>query len=68
MLYDLSKDIGEKNDLSGNMPERVVEMKKRLAKWRFENIPARYATSSNKEYSPQADDALPEPEGEMFIR
>jgi len=67
-LYDLSKDIGEKNDLSVSMPERVSDMKKRLAKWRFSNVPARYDSRSNPNYNPQLEDALPEPKGKLFVR
>jgi hypothetical protein len=29
-LYDLSKDIGEKNDLSEKMPQKTAELKKIL--------------------------------------
>ena len=67
-LFDLSKDIGESNDLSGAMPERVGRMKKALAEWRVENVPARYDTSANPGYNPQADQALPEPQGPLFVR
>ena len=67
-LFDLSKDIGETTDLSGAMPERVSAMKKGLAKWRFENIPARYDTSANPKYDPQAEQALPPPQGPLFVR
>jgi len=67
-LFDLSKDISETNDLSAGMPERVGRMKKALAKWRFENIPARYDTAANPRYNPQADDALSAPQGLLFVR
>jgi len=67
-LYDLSTDIGERNDLSDSMPERVANMRKRLATWRFEKIPARYDTSANKRYEPQSKQALPQPEGKLFVR
>ena len=67
-LFDLSKDIGETTDLSGAMPERVSEMKQRLAKWRFENIPALYDTRANPKYDPQAEQALPPPQGPLFVR
>jgi hypothetical protein len=50
------------------MPERAGRMKKALAQWRFENIPARYDTSANPRYNPQADQALAAPEGELFVR
>jgi len=67
-LFDLSKDIGENTDLSASMPERVARMKKVLAKWRFEHIPARYDTSANPGYDPQAESALPKPVGPLFVR
>ena len=35
-LYDLSKDIGEQNDLSGKNPDRVRSMSEALVKWRKE--------------------------------
>ncbi len=47
-LYDLSKDIGETNDLSASMPERADRMLKRIMQWRVEQIPARYDTSANQ--------------------
>lgn len=67
-LFDLSKDIGEQNDLSASMPERVSTMKKQLAAWRFKNIPARYDTCVNLNYNPQATNALPALQGELFTR
>ena len=67
-LYDLEADIGEAKDLSAAMPERVSEMKKRVAQWRFENIPARYDTSANPRYDPATANALPQPEGALFVR
>jgi uncharacterized sulfatase len=33
-LFNLRKDIGEKNDLSSEMPEKVAELKDLLARWR----------------------------------
>ncbi|HEY1109461.1 MAG TPA: hypothetical protein VGE76_12530, partial [Opitutaceae bacterium] len=33
-LYNLREDISEKRDLSRQMPERVTEMKSKLAAWR----------------------------------
>jgi hypothetical protein len=35
-LYDLSKDIGEQNDLSKTMPEKTAEMLEVLHNWRKE--------------------------------
>jgi arylsulfatase A-like enzyme len=67
-LYDLSKDLGEQNDLSASMPERVETMKKRVMQWRVKNIPARYDTSANQKYNPESKEALPEPDGNLFVR
>jgi arylsulfatase A-like enzyme len=67
-LFDLSKDISESSDLSDAMPERTERMKKALAKWRFENIPARYDTAANPRYNPQDENALPAPQGPLFVR
>jgi arylsulfatase A-like enzyme len=35
-LYDLRKDIGEKQDLAGKMPREARELQARLAAWRQE--------------------------------
>ncbi len=67
-LYDLGADIGEQNDLSASMPQRVTDMKGRWASWRFMHIPDRYDTSENKTYAPQHAGALPRPQGPLFVR
>ena len=67
-LYDIPKDISEQNDLSASMPERVERMKKTLAQWRFENVPARYDTRANPRYDPESALALPRPDGPLFVR
>ena len=67
-LFNLASDIGEQNDLSASMPERVSDMKRRLAAWRFENIPARYDTSENRQYNPHIDEAVPAPTGKLIVR
>ena len=33
VLYDMRKDIGETRDLSGEMPEKTAELRKRLEAW-----------------------------------
>jgi len=33
-LYNLAKDPGEKNDLSGSEPRKAAELRKRLGDWR----------------------------------
>jgi arylsulfatase A-like enzyme len=35
-LYNLAKDLGEKNDLAGKMPGRVKELHENLRRWRKE--------------------------------
>ena len=35
-LFDLSKDLGEKNDLSAQQPEMLAHMKQRFANWKRE--------------------------------
>lgn len=35
-LFDLSKDVGEENDLSGSRPEKLAELKKAFANWEAE--------------------------------
>jgi arylsulfatase A-like enzyme len=35
-LYNLKEDIGEKHDLAAEYPQKVAEMRKRLADWRSE--------------------------------
>lgn len=40
-LYDLSKDIGEKNDLADQMPERVDAMRTKLHQW-YEEVDAKF--------------------------
>jgi len=67
-LYDIPKDISEQNDLSASMPERVDGMKKRIMQWRVQNVPVRYDTSANPLYNPQTDQALPAPDGPLFVR
>jgi arylsulfatase A-like enzyme len=32
-LYDLAKDIGERNDLAARMPEKAAELRKMLGEW-----------------------------------
>lgn len=40
-LYDLSRDIGERNDLAATMPDRVAAMKDRLHSW-YKEVDARF--------------------------
>jgi arylsulfatase A-like enzyme len=36
-LYDLAEDVGEKNDLSGKMPRKASELKRKLETWLTES-------------------------------
>jgi len=40
-LFDLSKDLAEKNDLSSAQPKQVARMKKLLSNWEKEVKPVR---------------------------
>ncbi len=51
-LYDLSQDIGEKNDLAGSMPEKAEELRVMLEQWRQDldaNMPRPNPDYSSKE-------------------
>ncbi|MCP5537364.1 MAG: sulfatase-like hydrolase/transferase [Akkermansiaceae bacterium] len=41
-LYDLSKDVGEKHDLSAELPEVVAQLQKQLKQWRANNVKAKW--------------------------
>lgn len=49
-LYDLAKDIGEKNNLAAEMPERAARLQRKLARWR-RSVNAKMPTE-NPEYDP----------------
>ena len=40
-LYDLSKDIGERNDVAAKHPDRVTAMRKKLHAW-YEETDAKF--------------------------
>ena len=40
-LYDLKNDIGERNDLANQMPEKAAELRKRLFEW-YQDTGARF--------------------------
>jgi uncharacterized sulfatase len=42
-LYDLAKDIGEKDDLAARMPQKAAELRGRLHAWR-ESVGAQMPT------------------------
>ncbi len=58
-LYRIPEDIGEQRDLSVLEPERVANMHRQLAAWRFSNIPPRYDTRINPDHDTSLPDALP---------
>ena len=52
-LFDLSKDVGEQNDLSQAMPEKVAQLRSMLSNWR-EEVSAR-TMQPNPEYTRKND-------------
>jgi arylsulfatase A-like enzyme len=46
-LYDLKKDIGEKDDLAAKMPEKAAELRKRLHDW-LQSVGAQMPTPKSK--------------------
>ncbi len=49
-LYNLKRDIGEKNNLAGTMPEKAAALQLKLAKWR-KSVGAKMPTP-NPDYDP----------------
>jgi uncharacterized sulfatase len=49
-LYNLKRDIGEKNNLAPKMPEKAAELQQKLAKWR-KSVGAKMPTA-NPNYDP----------------
>jgi arylsulfatase A-like enzyme len=47
-LFNLADDMGEKNDLSRQMPEKVKTMSKECAAWRNQMAPERWDTPREK--------------------
>lgn len=60
-LYDLSKDISERNDLVAKEPKVVASLKARLAAWR-KSVGA-MRTSKNSNYDPSKPNARYAPKG-----
>ena len=52
-LYNIRKDISEKTDLAGEMPEKARELHARLASWR-QRVNAPVPTQSNPKFDPAA--------------
>ena len=50
-LYNLQKDIGERHDLSSEMPEKTRELHRSLIEWR-ESVNAPVPTELNPKYDP----------------
>lgn len=50
-LYDLAKDLGEKNDLADQMPEKAAALRDRLHRW-LQDVDAQMPTP-NPDYDPQ---------------
>ncbi len=53
-LYDLGEDIGETRDLSGEMPEKVKELREVMVRWR-EEIGAPVPSEANPKYDAAAE-------------
>jgi arylsulfatase A-like enzyme len=47
-LYDLSKDIGEANDLAASNPENVVELRAEWDAWNADNVPAKWQPANGQ--------------------
>ena len=52
-LYNLRKDIGEKNNLASKMPDKVKELHASMLKWR-KATKAPVPTKKNPQYDPKA--------------
>lgn len=50
-LYDLDKDIGEKNDISAQHPEKVAELRRLLFQW-YQDVDAQFMRSKTKNKTP----------------
>ena len=48
-LYDLSQDLGEKNDLAAQHPDKVAELKAEWDAWNADNVPAKWTPPKNKQ-------------------
>jgi hypothetical protein len=52
-LYDLSQDIGEKNDLSKTNPKELAKLHAAMKSWR-KRVKAPIPTTPNPKYDPDA--------------
>lgn len=55
-LYDLESDIGERNDVSGQHPDRVAELRDALKQWRVRT--AAQSNSPNPDFDPASHRGL----------
>jgi arylsulfatase A-like enzyme len=55
-LFDLSTDIGEQRDLAAERPEKVKELREKLARWR-EEVDAAMPPGPNPDFDPEAWEA-----------
>jgi arylsulfatase A len=60
-LYDLSRDVGETQDLSGQLPDKARELRERLEDWR-KGVGAQLPTP-NPNYDPTRPQHIPRPKG-----
>lgn len=58
-LFNLRYDIGETRNLAENDSGRAQRMFEQLAKWRWQNIPARYDPRMNPSFDSSKTGALP---------
>ena len=58
-LYDLSKDIGEKNNLAGSHPEKIKQLTEQYQKWNSQNTDPAWPALSSKTISELSVDDVP---------
>ena len=58
-LYDLSKDIGEKNNLAGSHPEKIRQFTEQYQKWNSHNSDPAWPALGSKTMSELSVDDLP---------
>jgi len=52
-LFDLAKDIGEKNDLSTQLPDKFAELEADYQRWNTANLPAKWGREGRSPKSAQ---------------
>jgi arylsulfatase A-like enzyme len=58
-LYDLSKDIGEKNNLAGSHPEKISQLTEKYREWNSHNSDPAWPAFSSKTMSELSVDDVP---------